>query len=147
MGGGCVGPRSGTRGMLASSFAAVDTDFSAQTMINMLNPKLQSILKAHPDISKQFIVEMDKQLETVKADPEAMKALRAEMETDLKDLNAQVEKDPSMLDMIEKNLAAAASPAMASMSIVGMSAVSFITQGAPSVYVGGPRQREAFAEF
>merc|ERR1712232_1349009 len=117
---------------------------AAQTMINMLNPKLQSILKTHPDISKQFIVEMDKQLETVKADPEAMKALRAEMEADLKDLNAQVEKDPNMLDMIEKNLAAAGTPAMASVGIVGMSAVSFITQGAPSVRVGGPRQRETF---
>merc|ERR1712232_184352 len=112
---------------------------AAQTMISMLNPKLQSVLKAHPDISKQFIAEMDKQLETAKADPEAMKALRTEMEADLKDLNAQVDKDPSMLAMIEKNLAAAAKPAMASMGIVGMSAVSFVTQGAPSVYVGGPR--------
>merc|ERR1719161_1173577 len=96
-------------------------------MINMLSPKLQSILKAHPDVAKQFMSEMDKQLETVKTDPEAMKALRAEMEADVKDLNAQVENDPSMLEMIQKNLAAASSGAqMASMGILGASALSLM---------------------
>merc|ERR550537_1776341 len=98
-------------------------------MISMLSPKLQSILKAHPDVAKQFMSEMDKQLETVKTDPEAMKALRAEMETDVKDLNSQVEKDPSMLEMIEKNLAAAASGAqMASIGILGAGAVALMPQ-------------------
>merc|ERR1712048_966284 len=93
---------------------------TAQTMLNMLNPKLKKILDGHPDMAKQFTEEMNHQLETVRSDPEALKALREEMEADVKDLNEQVDRDPTMLKMIESNLAGkgAAPLATASMELV-----------------------------
>eukprot|EP00928_Gymnodinium_smaydae_P012826 TRINITY_DN14686_c0_g1_i1.p1 TRINITY_DN14686_c0_g1~~TRINITY_DN14686_c0_g1_i1.p1 ORF type:complete len:217 (-),score=49.63 TRINITY_DN14686_c0_g1_i1:67-621(-) len=93
-----------SRGLLRTVFAAVKDDFTAQSLIDLLNPKLKKVFTSHPEIVKQFLSEMDRQLDTVKTDKEAFGKLREEMEADIKELNEEVTKDPSMLEAIEKNL-------------------------------------------
>eukprot|EP00927_Polykrikos_kofoidii_P065270 TRINITY_DN61051_c0_g1_i1.p2 TRINITY_DN61051_c0_g1~~TRINITY_DN61051_c0_g1_i1.p2 ORF type:complete len:174 (+),score=40.69 TRINITY_DN61051_c0_g1_i1:77-598(+) len=135
------------RGLLT---AFTDDTLNAEGVLAMLNPKLKKALDVHPELAKQFTTEMNQQLELVKSDPASLKALRAEMEADVKELNAQVDKDPGMIKLIEQNLARQAKPGVATANMAGALPFVVATSSTPSPSMrlkGAARRRQELADF
>ncbi|CAE7204568.1 unnamed protein product [Symbiodinium sp. CCMP2456] len=80
---------------------------TAEKLLSTMHPKMQKLLKAMPDVRRDYVRELDTALVESRgaANPDDIKMLREQIEGAIKEMNSEIGKNPKALDDLMKETA------------------------------------------
>ncbi|CAE7571819.1 unnamed protein product [Symbiodinium natans] len=80
---------------------------TAEKLLSTMHPKMQKLLKAMPDVRRDYVRELDTALVESRSssNPDDIKMLREQIEGAIKEMNSEIGQNPAALDDLMKETA------------------------------------------